>query len=55
MPVRVAIVAMANKMAQIVWALMTRGEAYRVAHPHHQLRKGQGVQPGHTGCMRLRE
>jgi transposase len=27
-PVRVATVAMANKMARIVWALMTRGETY---------------------------
>jgi transposase len=31
-PVRVATVAMANKMARIVWALMTRGETYRAAH-----------------------
>ncbi len=31
-PVRIATVAMANKMAQIVWALMTRGETYRAAH-----------------------
>jgi transposase len=31
-PVRVATVAMANKMARIVWALMTRGEVYRPAH-----------------------
>jgi transposase len=23
---------MANKMARIVWALMTRGETYRAAH-----------------------
>jgi transposase len=28
----VATVAMANKMARIVWALMTRGETYRTAH-----------------------
>ena len=28
-PVRVATVAMANKMARIVWAVMTRGEVYR--------------------------
>jgi transposase len=31
-PVRLATVAMANKMARIVWALMTRGEIYRAAH-----------------------
>jgi transposase len=31
-PVRVATVAMANKMARIVWALMARGETYRAAH-----------------------
>ena len=31
-PVRVATVAMANKMARIVWAVMTRGEVY---HPDH--------------------
>ena len=31
-PVRVASVAMANKMARIVWAVMTRGEVY---HPDH--------------------
>lgn len=31
-PVRVATVAMANKMARIVWAVMTRGEVYQVGH-----------------------
>ena len=31
-PVRVATVAMANKMARIVWAVMTRGEVYHAAH-----------------------
>jgi transposase len=31
-PVRVASVAMANKMARIVWAVMTRGEVYRPDH-----------------------
>ena len=31
-PVRVATVAMANKMARIVWAVMTRGEVY---HPDY--------------------
>jgi transposase len=31
-PVRVATVAMANKTARIVWAVMTRGEIYRPAH-----------------------
>jgi transposase len=30
--VRVATVAMANKMARIVWAIMTRGEVYQTAH-----------------------
>ena len=31
-PVRVATVAMANKTARIVWAVMTRGEIYQPAH-----------------------
>jgi transposase len=31
-PVRVATVAMANKTARIVWAIMTRGETYRAFH-----------------------
>jgi len=31
-PVRVATVAMANKTARIVWAVMTRGETYRAGH-----------------------
>lgn len=31
-PTRVATVAMANKMARIVWAIMTRGEVYQVSH-----------------------
>ena len=31
-PVRVATVAMANKMARIVWALLTRGEVYQTSH-----------------------
>ncbi len=31
-PVRVATVAMANKTARIVWAIMTRGEVYQPAH-----------------------
>lgn len=31
-PVRVATVAMANKTARIVWAVMTRGETYQSAH-----------------------
>jgi hypothetical protein len=30
-PRKVAAVALANKMARVAWALMTRGEAYR--HP----------------------
>jgi transposase len=31
-PVRVATVAMANKMARIIWAIMTRGEIYKTSH-----------------------
>lgn len=31
-PVRVATVAMANKMARIVWAVMTRGDVYQASH-----------------------
>jgi transposase len=31
-PARVAAVAMANKMARIVWAVMARGEVYKAAH-----------------------
>ncbi|OWQ92892.1 hypothetical protein CDQ91_17230 [Sphingopyxis witflariensis] len=31
-PTRVATVAMANKMARMIWAIMLRGETYR---PHH--------------------
>ncbi|GFE76625.1 MULTISPECIES: IS110 family transposase [Sphingomonadaceae] len=31
-PVRVATVAMANKMARVIWALMTRGETYQARH-----------------------
>ena len=31
-PVRVVTVAMANKTARIVWAIMTRGETYRAGH-----------------------
>ena len=31
-PVRVATVAMANKMARIAWAIMTRGEVYQRSH-----------------------
>lgn len=31
-PVRVATVAMANRAARIVWAIMTRGETYRAGH-----------------------
>ncbi|MCJ2185130.1 IS110 family transposase [Novosphingobium sp. 1949] len=31
-PVRVATVAMANKMARIIWALMTRAETYQARH-----------------------
>ncbi len=31
-PVRLATVAMANKMARIVWAVMTRGEVYQKSH-----------------------
>lgn len=31
-PVRVATVAMANKTARTIWAIMTRGETYRAGH-----------------------
>jgi transposase len=31
-PVRVASVAMANKMARVAWAIMARGETYQVRH-----------------------
>ena len=31
-PVRVATVAMANKTARVIWAIMTRGETYRTGH-----------------------
>ena len=31
-PVRVASVAMANKMARVVWAIMARGETYQIRH-----------------------
>jgi transposase len=31
-PVRVATVAMANKAARVVWAIMTRGETYHAGH-----------------------
>jgi transposase len=31
-PTRVATVAMANKTARIIWAIMARGETYRTGH-----------------------
>ena len=31
-PIRVATVAMANKTARIIWAIMTRGEEYHAGH-----------------------
>ena len=31
-PTRVATVAMANKTARVIWAIMARGETYRAAH-----------------------
>jgi len=31
-PVRVAAIALANKTARVVWAIMTRGETYRTDH-----------------------
>lgn len=34
-PVRVASVAMANKMARVVWAVMVRGEVYQARHVPH--------------------
>ena len=34
-PARVASVAMANKMARVVWAVMARGEVYQARHAPH--------------------
>jgi transposase len=34
-PLRVASVAMANKMARVVWAIMVRGEVYQARHAPH--------------------
>ena len=31
-PTRVATVAMANKTARVIWAIMARGETYRAGH-----------------------
>jgi transposase len=31
-PTRVATVAMANKTARVVWAIIARGETYRIGH-----------------------
>src|SRR5215468_8317981 len=31
-PTRVATVAMANKTARVIWAIMARGETYRTSH-----------------------
>ena len=31
-PTRVVTVAMANKTARIIWAIMARGETYRTSH-----------------------
>ena len=31
-PMRLAIVAIANKTARIIWAIMVRGETYRAGH-----------------------
>jgi transposase len=31
-PTRVATVAMANKTARVIWAIMVRGETYRTGH-----------------------
>src|SRR3546814_2862503 len=42
-PVRVATVAMANKMARIAWALMTRGQVYQA----HQDRKSTRLNSSH--------
>jgi transposase len=39
-PVRVATVAMANKMARIVWAVMTRGDVYQASHAPMLAAKG---------------
>ena len=32
-PRKLAAVALANKMARIIWAMLTRGEDYRLAKP----------------------
>jgi transposase len=34
-PARVASVAMANRMARVVWAIMARGEVYQARHAPH--------------------
>jgi transposase len=31
-PIRLAAIALANKTARIIWAIMTRGESYRTGH-----------------------
>ena len=31
-PIRVAAIALANKTARMVWAIMTRGDTYRAGH-----------------------
>lgn len=31
-PARVAAIALANRTARVVWAMITRGEEYRAAH-----------------------
>jgi transposase len=32
-PIRIVTVALANKAARVIWALLTRGEVYRVPQP----------------------
>ena len=38
-PRKLAAVALANKMARIIWAMMTRGEAYRQTAPAQSLNR----------------
>jgi transposase len=36
-PFKIVAVALANKMARILWALLTKGGVYRKAHPDEGL------------------
>jgi transposase len=42
-PAKVAIVALANKMARIAWAVLTRGETYRAPVPAASAAKGSAM------------